>query len=83
MVKRLVSRIALASLLVASAASLSYAFANGDALSALGGKGLIASDVPALLGPIDEHGRTGWACKPERAAESASPAMAELPQAPH
>lgn len=25
-----------------------------------------------LLGPIDEAGRSGWACKPERAAETRS-----------
>lgn len=82
MFKRLVSRIAVAGLLLISAASASYALANGDALSALGGKALLASDAPPLLGPIDEHGRTGWACKPERAAESPSAAMAELPTAP-
>jgi hypothetical protein len=81
--KRLVSRIVLAGLLLAAAGSASYAFANGDALTALRDDALVASDVPSLLGPIDERGRVGWECKPERAAQSSSPTMGELPQAPH
>ena len=82
MFKGLVSRLALASLLLAGAASLSFALANADSLTALGDKALLSSEAPSLLGPIDEHGRIGWECKPERAAESSNPAHAELPQAP-
>ena len=37
---------------------------------------------PSLLGPIDEHGRIGWECKPEKAAASSNATMGELPQAP-
>lgn len=41
--------------------------------------GLTASAPPALLGPITESGRTGWACKPEKAASAKAAAAAELP----
>lgn len=40
------------------------------------------SAAPALLGPITESGRTGWACKPEQAAAATNATAAELPQ-PH
>jgi len=43
---------------------------------------LIASDAPALLGPITSEGRKGWACKPERAAAAARSGEAELPPDP-
>ena len=79
---RLVSRIVLAGLLLIAAGSGSFALANGDALTALRDSALAPSDTPSLLGPIDEHGRTGWECKPERAAASTHTDMAELPQAP-
>lgn len=42
---------------------------------------LAPSESPSLLGPIDENGRTGWACKPERAAAASSARDAELPSA--
>jgi len=80
---RLVSRIVLASLLLVAAGSASFALANGDALTALRDTALAPSDTPSLLGPIDEHGRIGWECKPEKAAASSSATMGELPQAPH
>lgn len=83
MSNRLVSRIVLASLLLVAAGSASFALANGDALTALRDTALVPSDAPSLLGPIDEHGRIGWECKPEKAAESSSATMGELPQAPH
>jgi len=78
---RLVSRIILASLLLVAAGSASFALANGDALTALRDTALAPSDTPSLLGPIDEHGRIGWECKPEKAAASSSATMGELPQA--
>ena len=81
MSNRLVSRIILASLLLVAAGSASFALANGDALTALRDTALAPSDTPSLLGPIDEHGRIGWECKPEKAAASSSATMGELPQA--
>lgn len=39
------------------------------------------SAAPALLGPITESGRKGWACKPEQAAAASSAQQAELPDA--
>ncbi len=81
MSNRLVSRIVLASLLLIAAGSASFALANGDALTALHDDALAPSQTPALLGPIDEHGRTGWECKPEKAAASSNASMGELPQA--
>jgi hypothetical protein len=43
---------------------------------------LTPSAAPALLGPITSAGRSGWACKPERAAGSAHAHEAELPADP-
>ena len=45
------------------------------------GGALQPSDDPALLGPITEAGRKGWACKPEQAASAAHWQQAELPDA--
>ncbi|HET9096390.1 MAG TPA: hypothetical protein VFN37_06990 [Candidatus Baltobacteraceae bacterium] len=39
------------------------------------------SAAPALLGPITEAGRKGWACKPEQAAAARTVRQAELPDA--
>jgi hypothetical protein len=75
-----VSRLVLPGLLLLAAGSASVAFANADALLALRADSLLASDAPSMLGVIDEHGRTGWACKPEQAAAAKNAAMAELPQ---
>ncbi len=41
---------------------------------------LTPSATPALLGPITESGRVGWACKPEQAAASGAWQNAELPR---
>lgn len=76
----LVSRLIFASLLLLAVGSASVAFANADALLALRADSLLASEAPAMLGLIDEHGRTGWACKPELAAAAKNAIMAELPQ---
>jgi hypothetical protein len=35
-----------------------------------------------LLGPIAAEGRTGWQCRPEKAAQSASAQEAGLPSDP-
>jgi hypothetical protein len=42
---------------------------------------LAPSAAPALLGPITEAGRKGWACKPEQAAAARTAHDAELPDA--
>ncbi len=44
--------------------------------------GLTPSAAPALLAPITSAGRTGWECKPERAAAAAPWRQAELPSDP-
>jgi len=40
---------------------------------------LMPSTAPALLGAINELGRSGWACKPEQAARSVDVGSAQLP----
>ena len=42
---------------------------------------LVPSSAPALLGPITEAGRKGWACKPEQAASARHWREADLPDA--
>lgn len=49
-----------------------------DALAA----GLPASAAPGLLGPINELGRNGWNCLPERAAVAKTASAADLPTPP-
>jgi len=72
------------------------AFALAVALLALGGVGFahasvleldrviaggfVPSQTPTLLGPINELGRNGWQCVPERAALAKHAREAELPQ---
>lgn len=43
---------------------------------------MVASDAPALLGPITSAGRKGWDCQPEHAAGAAHWRDAELPPNP-
>ena len=43
---------------------------------------LVSSSAPALLGPVDATGRTGWKCVPEQAAKTQNARTAELPQDP-
>lgn len=57
-------------------------FAQSASLESMLQGGLLSSDVPALLGPISESGRTGWECKPEIAAAARSAAAADLPVLP-
>lgn len=78
---RLLVRLALAGLLLISAACLRVGVAGAADVSALTADSLAPSKFPELLGPINENGRIGWACKPEKAAESKSARMAELPSA--
>ncbi len=67
-------------LLAAAAISLAAAgFAGASSIEAMLEGSLQPSAAPALLGPITESGRTGWACKPERAAAATDARAAELP----
>ncbi len=42
---------------------------------------LSVSAAPPLLGPIDERGRSGWQCLPERTAAARRARDADLPAA--
>lgn len=84
MSRRLLGRILLSALFLLGGFSLHAAFAHAGSVSAIDASGLLPSDAPALLGPINEKGRTGWECKPERAASAVAPKAADLPLAdPH
>ena len=81
MFTRLVARLALAGLLLLTAVSLRYAYVDAGVLT--GSSDLLApSSQPALLGAINEDGRTGWLCHPEIAAGAKSAKHAELPAGP-
>jgi hypothetical protein len=76
----LVLRLIAASLLSAALfGSGCFAVAGAASLEDLLEGGLTPSAAPALLGPITSAGRTGWECKPERAAAAARWHEAELP----
>ena len=79
---RLWVRVALCLALLTTAAGGAVVGVAGAASveSALAGA-LQPSEAPALLGPITEVGRKGWACKPEKAAAARSARDAELPDA--
>jgi len=62
-----------------TAGSAGFARASIAALDELAGAQLQPSALPALLGPINELGRNGWQCAPERAAKAAHARDAELP----
>lgn len=81
MSRRVVSHIVLIGLLLLGALSLRTAFAGADSLTTIDAASLLPSETPELLGPINETGRTGWACRPEQAASAKAPASAELPLA--
>lgn len=65
-------------LFLAACAGGGLAYGAASTGSALGGV-LAAPPEPELLGPIGAEGRSGWACVPERAAESAIWKDAHLP----
>ena len=78
--KRFAVRLAYAAalaLLTASGAGWARAAAGTFETALL--QGTVPSALPALLGPIDEVGRKGWNCTPERAAAAKDPRAAELP----
>jgi hypothetical protein len=76
--RRLAFGIALALL---TAASAGFARASIVALDAMANAQLQSSPIPSFLGPIDELGRNGWQCFPERAARTPARRDAELPAA--
>jgi hypothetical protein len=78
MFARLVARLALAGLLLLAAVSLRYAYVDAGVLDASADV-LAPSTQPALLGAINEDGRTGWLCRPEQAAAAKKAKNAELP----
>jgi hypothetical protein len=64
----------------AIAASLAaYGATQAASVADLLAQGVLAPQAPALLGPITSAGRTGWECKPERAAAAKGSHEAELP----
>jgi hypothetical protein len=75
---RLIARLALAGLLLLAAVSLRYAYVDAGVLTASTDM-LAPSSQPALLGAINEDGRTGWLCRPEQAAAAKHAKNAELP----
>lgn len=81
MSRRALSRIVLAGLVLLGAASLRAGFAAAGSVSTIDASALLPSDTPALLGPINEKGRVGWECRPEKAAAAQSATDAGLPLA--
>lgn len=79
--RTLLRSIILAATLTFLLASGGYALAGVASLEQMLAGTLVPSAAPALLGPITSAGRTGWECKPERAAASAGWHDAELPTA--
>jgi len=61
-------------------AAFQQGYAGAQSLEAMLDGALQPSAAPALLGPISEAGRIGWACKPEQAAGASSWQNAELPR---
>lgn len=72
-------RLVFAGLLLAAVFSARMASAGVASLQMLSAEQFSPSSAPALLGPITEAGRKGWACAPERAAGSTGSTQAELP----
>ena len=70
----------LPAVLAVCALAAAHGFAGAQSLEAMLDGALQPSAAPALLGPITENGRIGWACKPEQAAGVSSWQNAELPQ---
>lgn len=79
MSSRFVRPLAFAIATVAGALCLHFGVAGAASIDAMLGSQLQPSAAPALLAPIAESGRTGWACKPERAASARGWHDAELP----
>jgi hypothetical protein len=70
-----------AALLTAVAGGTAAGVAGAASVESMLEGALAPSAPPALLGPITEAGRKGWACKPEQAASASRAHDAELPDA--
>ncbi len=70
----------LAAVIAVCAVVFGYGYAGAASLAAMLDGALQPSAAPALLGPITENGRVGWACKPEQAAGAGTWQNAELPR---
>jgi len=73
------ARLILVGLLLLAAVCLRVGIAGAEDLGMAPAGTLVSSQFPDMLGPINENGRVGWACKPERAAEASRAHMADLP----
>ncbi len=82
MSRHLRARIVLAGLLLLAGVSGGFAAAHANVLAAFSATDLEPSAVPQMLDPIDERGRTGWECRPERAAAATRATDAALPETP-
>lgn len=78
---RVFRSLCLAVLIGAAACGLGAGFAGASSIEGMLEGALQPSSAPPLLGPISETGRTGWACKPEQAANAKTAKAAELPSA--
>lgn len=81
MSRRVISHIVLTGLLLLAALCLRAGLASAGSVTSIDATALLPSEAPPLLGPINESGRTGWACRPEQAAAAKTPKNAELPLA--
>ena len=79
MLRRWLRLFVLPAVLAVCALAAGYGFAGAQSLEAMLDGALQPSAAPALLGPITENGRIGWACKPEQAAGAGTWQNAELP----
>lgn len=82
MSRALAARFLIGALLAVVLASGRFAFACAASLEDLLAGQLVPSAAPALLGPITEVGRVGWACKPEQMAAARRVHDAGLPSVP-
>lgn len=78
----LLRRLLGAGLLASSLCCAAVALAKAGSLEEMLAGQLTASEPAPLLGPITSAGRTGWECKPERAAAARAWQAADLPSAP-
>ncbi len=76
-----VRAVLVAALLTSVAGGAAVGVAGAASVETMLDGALVPSSAPAMLGPITEAGRKGWACKPEQAASARHWRDAELPDA--
>jgi len=76
-----VRAVLVAALLTSAAGGAAVGVAGAASVESMLDGALVPSSAPALLGPITEAGRKGWACKPEQAASARHWQDADLPDA--